>query len=276
VQTETEVYAENDDAISTPLLEASGITVRFGGLVALNDVSLQVPDRSTVGVIGPNGAGKSTLLAVLSGFQSVNAGEVSLKGTQVTKLPSHARARAGMARTFQQPELFLSLTIEEHVILAHRVRYQRSRLWRDLLPSVRSSRSNTESEAVSSILETMHLTDIRHESVAGLPLGTSRLVEIARALAGGPDVLLLDEPCSGLDAKEREHLRMVLADLVRQQGVSVVLVEHDIDVVLSLSDVLFVLDFGVCIAHGDPAEVRKDETVLAAYLGDSLLEADSL
>jgi ABC-type branched-subunit amino acid transport system ATPase component len=253
-------------------LAARGVTVRFGGLMALAEVSLEVSPGRIAGLVGPNGAGKSTLLGVMSGLQRPNAGHVSLCGEDVTDMSARARAQRGLARTFQQPELFYGLTVREHLILAYRARVARRRLWRDMLvPSALLRSSQAENERIDGLLELLRLTRVAKAPVAALPLGVVRLVEVGRALAGEPNVLLLDEPLSGLDLKASENLLEVFRNIVHQNDhpLSLVIVEHDVAAVLSLSDVVFVLDFGECIAVGTPEQIRRDPAVQAAYLGDS-------
>jgi branched-chain amino acid transport system ATP-binding protein len=253
-------------------LAANGITVRFGGLTALSAVSIDVQPGKIAGLVGPNGAGKSTLLAVLSGLLRPNSGEVFLHGDDVTKASCRSRSRKGLARTFQQPELFMGLTVREHLMLAHRARVAPQRLWRDMLdPRFLLPPGNEESERVDELLELLRLTRVEKAPVAALPLGISRLVEVGRALASEPNVLLLDEPLSGLDIKASENLLTVFRQIVDQPDhqVSLIMVEHDVAAVLSLSDIVFVLDFGERIAVGTPEVIRNDPAVRAAYLGDS-------
>jgi ABC-type branched-subunit amino acid transport system ATPase component len=255
-----------------PALSAQDITVRFGGLAALSGVSLEVHPGSIAGLVGPNGAGKSTLLAVLSGLLRPNGGRVHLHGEDVTGTSCRARARKGLARTFQQPELFLGLTVREHLVLAHRARVTPTRLWTDMLiPRSLFPPSPEENERVEELLELLRLTRVEKAPVAALPLGILRLVEVGRALASEPSVLLLDEPLSGLDIKASENLLAVFRQIVDQPGrhVSLIMVEHDVAAVLSLSDVVFVLDFGERIAVGNPEAIRNDPAVRAAYLGDA-------
>jgi len=251
-----------------PRIEATGVTVRFGGLVALDTVDLQVPPASIVGLVGPNGAGKSTLFAVLSGLLRPSSGAVLMNGEDVTRASAQSRARRGLARTFQHPELFPGLTVREHVVLGYRIRHARHRIWTDLVTAGGFRRAPAaEAARVDEILAALRLTGHAHHQVSGLPLGTSRLVEIARALAVDPTVLLLDEPSSGLDARETEELAATLTRVVADHAVSLLLVEHDVDLVLGLSDIVHVLDFGVKISAGSPDKVRADPAVRAAYLG---------
>jgi branched-chain amino acid transport system ATP-binding protein len=256
-------------SVETPVLEARDVTVRFGGLAALSNVSIAVPPAAIVGLVGPNGAGKTTLFHVLSGLLRPATGRVMLAGRDVTGATPQFRARAGMARTFQQLELFLGLSVRDHVVLGYRVRHARRRLWTDLL-DLRAWRMppRAEQARVDALLEMLDLGPVAGESVAVLPLGTARRVEIARALATGPKVVLLDEPSSGLDGRETTRLSAALRRVARDDGVSLLLVEHDVGMVLDLSSRITVLDFGQCIAEGTPDEIRKDAAVQSAYLGD--------
>jgi branched-chain amino acid transport system ATP-binding protein len=253
----------------TPAIEAQNVTVRFGGLVALSDVSVSVPTGTIVGLVGPNGAGKTTLFGVLSGLLHPNAGEVFLGGQKVTNKSPSKRASLGLARTFQQLELFMGLTVREHVVLGYRVRNQRRRLWTDLLTAgALHPASADENERVDHLVDLLGLTSVANTAAAALPLGTARRVEVARALATGPSVVLLDEPSSGLDGHETAQLGAALRTVVEEEKVSLLLVEHDVAMVLGLSTQVAVLDFGVRIAYGSPDEIRNNPDVRAAYLGD--------
>lgn len=269
--TGTDAVTSGTEDAHGPVLAATGITVRFGGLTALSDVGLEVPTGTIVGLVGPNGAGKSTLFAVLSGLLRPAAGRVFLRGKDVTGASPQSRAREGLARTFQQPELFMGLTVREHLVLAHRVRFARQRLWRDMVdPRSLLPPPRAETERVDQLLELLDLTHVAQAPVGALPLGTSRLVEIARALATRPDIVLLDEPLSGLDMRESENLASVFRRVVEndEHRVSLLMVEHDVATVLSLSSTIFVLDFGELIASGTPGEIRSNAAVRSAYLGD--------
>jgi len=262
--------AQSDAETSStpPCLECRDVTVRFGGVIALSSVSLSVPPATIVGLVGPNGAGKSTLFSVLSGLHRPNEGQVLFEGADITRTSAGRRARLGLARTFQHPEMFAGLTTREHLQLAHRVSTQRSRIWTDLVTG-RGFRpaDKEEAERTDILLDALNLTEIADRPVAGLPLGMTRLIEIARALAANPKMLLFDEPSSGLDAQETEQVMRVLALAVERRGVSLLLVEHDVAMVLSLCRYVHVLDFGVKIAAGTPDEIRDNQAVRAAYLG---------
>jgi ABC-type branched-subunit amino acid transport system ATPase component len=254
-----------------PALAAAGVTVRFGGLTALSDVSIDVPPGTIVGLVGPNGAGKSTLFAVISGLVRPVTGRVFIGGQDVTTMSTALRARLGLARTFQHPELFLGMTVRDHLVLAHRAHYERHRCWSDLV-NLRGlfAPTDLETEQVDALLELLDLTEIAKTQVSVLPLGLARLVEVGRALATHPKVVLLDEPLSGLDVRATENLIAAFERVVSnsRQGLSLLMVEHDVASVLALSSKIFVLNFGLLIAQGTPDEVRADQAVRDAYLGD--------
>ena len=257
--------------VTEPALAATGVTVRFGGLTALADVSIDVPPGTIVGLVGPNGAGKSTLFAVISGLVRPVTGRVFIAGEDVTGMSTAPRARLGLARTFQHPELFMGMTVRDHLVLAHRAHYERRRCWSDLV-NFRAvfPPDQAETEQVDALLELLGLTEIAKTQVSVLPLGWARLVEVGRALATNPKVVLLDEPLSGLDLRATENLTAAFERVVANSraGLSLLMVEHDVASVLALSSKIFVLNFGQLIAQGTPDEVRADPAVRDAYLGD--------
>jgi len=256
------------------LLAADDVTVRFGGVVALDHVSLAVPVGSTVGLVGPNGAGKTTLFGVLSGLIRPRSGRVTMNGVDVTHRSPQTRARRGLARTFQRMELFTELTVREHLVLARRVREGRERLLgmvRDL-SGLGERPGPGEAEAVDSILELLGLDALADRPALAVPLGTGRLLEVARALAAEPTVMLLDEPSSGLDVHETEQLGDALRRVREERGTAFVLVEHNVEFVLDLSDRVTVLDFGKVLVEGTPEEIRTSPEVQAAYFGAPLDE----
>jgi branched-chain amino acid transport system ATP-binding protein len=229
-------------------LDVREVSVRFGGVAALSRVSLTAKVGEVTGLIGPNGAGKTTLFNVISGLQRPNSGTVSMAGRDITRTGPHRRARLGLARTFQRLELFGTLSATDNVRVA-----------------LESFNRSSASEAVA-LLERVGVGHSALATVSSLPTGSARLVELARALSINPRVLLLDEPCSGLDERETEVLGSLLASLAAE-GRAVVLVEHDTELVFRVCGTVHVLDFGEVIASGGPAEVRTNAAVQAAYLG---------
>jgi branched-chain amino acid transport system ATP-binding protein len=235
-------------------LAIDGIRVRFGGITALDGVSLAVGPGEVAGLIGPNGAGKTTLFNVVCGLQRHEAGTVRLGNRDLAGLGPHLRARLGLGRTFQRLEVFGSMTVRENVLVAAEIR----RRW---------ARDDADPKAVAAeLLAQVGLEAVAERRVEELPTGTARLVEVARALAAVPSVLLLDEPSSGLDEQETDELSVLLAR-VAGAGVGILLVEHDVELVMSTCARIFVLNFGRLLAAGTPDEIRADEQVEAAYLG---------
>jgi branched-chain amino acid transport system ATP-binding protein len=248
------------------LLESRGITKRFAGITALDDVSLDVQPGELVGLIGPNGAGKTTFFNCLLGMERPDAGRVVFDGRDVTDLPIYKRARLGFGRTFQRLEVFVGLSVLEHFLLADRARQGDVPLWRDLL---RLSRTTAEERArADAMLDALGIRDLAEKPIEALSLGRSRLVELGRALMTQPKLLLLDEPSSGLDRKETAALAQRLRRLAEDAGTAVLLVEHDIDLVQQVVTRIFVLDFGTMIASGSTDDVLADAAVRKAYLGD--------
>ena len=243
-----------------PLLSAEAIVVRFGGLTALSDATVEVEPGRVTGLIGPNGAGKTTLFNVVTGLQEPTSGRVVFDGVDITGRSPFRRARMGIARTFQKLEAFGSLSARDNVLVAAEQR----KAW---------DRSSYDAGAVADeLLERVGIADVARFMVGTLPTGTARRVELARALATGPRVLLLDEPSSGLNEDETEAIAALLRELAAD-GLAVLLVEHDMSFVMGTCELIHVLDFGRIIAIGPPAEIQRNPAVQAAYLGSAVTTA---
>ena len=255
-------------------LEVDGVSVRFGGLHALDSVSLAVEQGTIGGLIGPNGAGKTTLFNCVTGLLSPTAGRVRLFGTDATDWPAHRRARFGVGRTFQRLELFTSLTVVENLVMGVESHLARGNVFTDLfaLPATVETRWEAEERALA-VLELVGMGEYAAARAGDLPLGLARLVEVGRALCTEPRLLLLDEPSSGLRLEESHRLAALLRSLRDDQGLSLLVVEHDMDFVLNLCDAVSVLDFGRMLAAGTPAEIQQDPAVQAAYLGEEVEDA---
>jgi branched-chain amino acid transport system ATP-binding protein len=257
------------DASSVALLRAADVTVEFGGVRALNSASLEVASGEIAGVIGPNGAGKTTLFAVLSGLLRPTGGTVWLGGEDVTGESAASRARAGLGRTFQQPRLFAGLSVREHLQLAYRMRNSRRRMWSDFVRGLLSAPADrSEDERCRALLSLLSIEQYADTSVLGLPLGVSRLVEVGRALAFSPSILLLDEPLAGLDGVTSDRVIERLASTAKSENIALVLIDHDFEAISQICEQITVIDFGTVIAVGPPKEVRNSPQVRAAYLGD--------
>jgi branched-chain amino acid transport system ATP-binding protein len=250
-----------------PLLDARNISKRFGGISALYELSLTVEPNEVVGLVGPNGAGKTTLFNCLLGMLRPETGTVVFDGHPLDGLPIYRRARLGIGRTFQRMELFTEMTVREHLLAAERSRRGTGGLLLDLLN--KGGPTTEERAKVDATLELLDIVDIADLPVEALSLGRARLVELGRALATEPKLLMLDEPSSGLDRDETAALGDILARVTMERGTAVLLVEHDLEMVQQVTSRLYVLDFGVLIAAGPTSEVLANAAVRRAYLGQT-------
>ena len=264
--------SRGDEAVATasPILDISGITVHFGGIVALNQVSIEADAGEVVGIIGPNGAGKTTLFDVVSGIRKPDGGRVVLDGVDLTNKSSSGRARRGLKRTFQRVQTFGWLTVEENVLTALEWRGGGGGLVADLISfPTRGRREKARRIRVDEVLKRCGLTTVRDELAGSLPIGVARMVEFARAVVDPPKLLLLDEPASGLDHTEEIRLGEQIQAVREETGCVVLLVEHNAGFVMEQSDRVVVLDLGSVVAMGLPDEIQRNEDVRAAYLGEA-------
>jgi ABC-type branched-subunit amino acid transport system ATPase component len=256
-----------------------GLTLSFGGLRALDGVDLDVARGSIAGLIGPNGAGKTSLLNCISRFYQPQAGEIRLEGINLLRHAPHDLPALGVARTFQHVELFAAMSVLENVLAGTQSRVRPSMLREALLlPGARAAERRRRAEALQ-ILDLVGLRALAGAAVRELPLGLQKRTGLARALAGRPRLLLLDEPAGGLNAVEKRELTALLRAVRAELDLTILLIEHDMDLVMALCESLTVLDFGVRIAAGPPAKVRRHPAVIAAYLGtatsDEIVEAET-
>jgi ABC-type branched-subunit amino acid transport system ATPase component len=249
--------------LGTPMLTVDNLSVVFGGVVAVDGVSLKAYPGRVVGLIGPNGAGKTTTIDAITGFNNPNAGEIEFDGRSLEGMSPGRRNRLGVARTFQALELFEDLSVEENLLVAS----ERRTLVGRLLDLVAPQRSGPGAEVTAEVMERLRLAPFKDRLAGDLSTAERKRVAIGRALASRPRLMLLDEPAAGLDATEGEDLGTLLRSLI-VDGTGILIIDHDVGLMFNICDYIYVLDFGVLIAEGTPDEIRADQRVVAAYLGN--------
>lgn len=252
--------------MSESLLRVSGLTKTFGGLTAVSDVAFEVREGQIKALIGPNGAGKTTIFNLMTGVLGADTGSVEFEGQELLGLPTHRIAALGIGRTFQTSLLFDQMTVLENVMVGHHLRGKANMLTAALRIFGASAEEREYREVAMAALDRADLADLAGRPASDLPIGQRRLVEVARALVAEPKLLLMDEPAAGLNMRETDRMGEIIQE-IREGGVTVLLVEHDMSLVMSISEEILVLDRGQRLAEGSPEEIRSDERVLTAYLG---------
>ena len=255
--------------IGDVLLKVEDISLSFGGVQALTDVTFEVRAREVLGIIGPNGAGKSSMLNVINGFYHPDKGRITYKGTTRTKMRPHEAARQGIARTFQNIALFKGMSTLDNIMTGRNTMMHRNFLWQALYLGPARTEELEHRGAVERIIDFLEIEAIRKTPVGRLAYGLQKRVELGRALAAEPELLLLDEPMAGMNLEEKEDMCRFILDVNDEFGTTIVLIEHDMSVVMDISDRVVVLDYGRKIAEGSPDEVRANQDVIDAYLGVS-------
>ncbi|CAD5107775.1 high-affinity branched-chain amino acid ABC transporter ATP-binding protein LivG [Zestomonas carbonaria] len=255
--------------MSRPILEASGLTMRFGGLLAVNGVNLAVNEKQVVSMIGPNGAGKTTVFNCLTGFYQPTSGSILLDGEAIQGLPGHKIARKGVVRTFQNVRLFKDMTAVENLLVAQH-RHLNTNYLSGLFKTPAYRRSEREAmDFAAHWLERVNLVDFANRPAGTLAYGQQRRLEIARCMMTRPRLLMLDEPAAGLNPRETEDLKALIGVLRDDHDVTVLLIEHDMKLVMSISDHIYVINQGAPLADGRPEEIRDNPDVIKAYLGEA-------
>ncbi len=265
-----EGYVTDDGRkIGGTLMEMKNITLRFGGVKAITDISFDIKEGEIRAIIGPNGAGKSSMLNVISGFYVPQEGEVWFKGAKRRPMKPYQVAQQGIARTFQNIALFEGMSVLDNVMTG-RLNYMKSGLFQQAIWKGKAEREEVENrEVVEKVIDFLEIQSIRKTPVARLPYGLKKRVELARALAAEPMLLLLDEPMAGMNVEEKEDMSRFILDVNDEFGTTIALIEHDMGVVMDLSDRVVVMDYGKKIGDGTPDEVRSNQDVIDAYLGVS-------
>jgi len=253
--------------IGEVLLSVDHISLAFGGVKALTDICFSIREKEVFAIIGPNGAGKTSMLNVINGFYHPQEGEITYKGVHRKQMKSHDAAVQGIARTFQNVALFKGMSTLDNIMTGRIIRMKRNMFWQALYLGPARKEEMENREYVEDIIDFLEIQAIRRTPVGRLPYGLQKRVELGRALAMEPDLLLLDEPMAGMNIEEKQDMCRFVLDVNDQYGTTIALIEHDMGVVMDISDKVVVLDYGKKLAEGTPDEIRGNQTVIDAYLG---------
>jgi branched-chain amino acid transport system ATP-binding protein len=255
------------ETADTPILRCENVKLSFGGVVALSDISFDVNKGEIVSIRGPNGAGKTCIINTITGFYRPSHGNINFKGREITGLAPHKVCARGIARTFQNIELFTGLSVLDNLLAARHIYLKSNIISSCLYFGFAQQEEIKERKLVEDIIDFLEMEAIRKQEVGILPYGQRKRVELGRALALEPEVILLDEPTAGMNLEEKEDMVRFVLDINEEKGTTIILVEHDMDIVMDISDRIIVFDFGMKIAEGLPDQIKKDERVIKAYLG---------